>query len=262
MQIGSQIGRQQKTQYTERVISLRKKRTVVSIVFLGLLLAAGLFIGMQHQENKSRVLESDCVSDPDPVFTHYPTDMTKVVQLMSPLMRVASGVKGHSYIEVTEQVPVYAPADATLVEGVKYREDLGGRGDIDQYTFSFMVSCEVYYFFDHVIDPPAHIAQAFSGPASTDTRSSRIDPVIIKAGDLLGYSAGTGQHNWDFGVVNTTTQTVLADDPQYNHSDKFRHADCPYRYFDTAKKMKLFSLLGYSDAADLKVIDNVCEKYR
>lgn len=199
-----------------------------------------------------------CVSDPHPVFTHYPTDIDKVALLIPPLIKVSSGMKGHSYIEVTERVPVYAPADAVLTKGVKYREDLGGRGDLDQYTFTLVVSCEVSYFFDHVIEPPAPIAQAFAGPAVMDSHSRMVGPLAVKGGEFLGYSAGTGQHNFDFGVVNTTQRTLLADDPAYNHSEKFVHADCPYAYFDDEKRAVLFDLLGYSTASDLVVIDNLC----
>jgi hypothetical protein len=235
-------------------------KKILFLIPIVLIIAAGVFVATHKEKlQMDSRFGTDCISNPNPVFTHYPTDIDKVRLLMPPLMTVASGMKGHSYIDVTERVPVYAPADATLVEGTKYREDLGGRGEWDQYTFSLVVSCEVFYFFDHVIDPPEKIANAFAGEAAATTHSISIDPIEIKGGEFLGYSAGTGQHNFDFGVINMSQETILAGDSQYNHSEKYRNADCPYKYFDQEKRKVLFDLIGYSNASDLTVIDNLCE---
>ena len=231
------------------------KRLLILTPLIIVVLVALVFV----TKRGDRRIPEDCVSNPNPLFTHYPTDISKVERLNPPLMRVNTGMKGHSYIDVTERVPVYAPADGVMTDGVKYREDLGGRGDIDQYAFTIIVSCEVFYFFDHVIDPPEKIAKAFPGPAQTDTYSNGIESIEIEAGEFLGYSAGTGWHNFDFGVVNFTQDTILVDDLKYSHSEKFRHSDCPYKYFDDEKREVLFDLIGYSDASDLEVIDNLCE---
>ncbi len=233
------------------------------IIFTAVLVIVGINVMHHVDENRlSYRFGVDCESNPNPVFTHYPTDMTKVQLLNPPLMRVSSGLKGHSYINVTERVPVYAPADALLVEGAKYRENLGGRGHLDQYILNFVMSCEVFYFFDHLINPPEKIAKAFAGPASNTTHSKKIEPIEIKAGEFLGYSSGKGWHNFDFGVVNMSQETSLAGDPMYNQSEKYAHADCPYKYFTPDKREVLLKLTGYDDVADLEIIDNLCAQYK
>lgn len=240
---------------------MNKKVLLVSVLVL---VFGGFFFlnTTDFAKNSLRQIEKhDCISNPNPIFTHFPTDMTKVTQISPPIMKVASGVKGHSYINVTERVPIYAPVDATLTSGTKYRENLGGRGDLDQYTLRFDVSCEVWYFFDHLIEPIDKIAVEFPGAAKHDTRSDRISPVEIKGGEFLGYSSGTGEHNWDFGVINMTKTTSLKNDPKYMRSEKFDNADCPYSYYEDPMRQELFDLLGYGNASDLTVIDNLCEKY-
>ena len=233
---------------------------VIAVIVTFVIISSAVF--HRDGDRMLRKFGVGCESNPNPVFSVYPTDINKVLQLKPPLMKVSSGMKGHSYIDVSERVPVYAPADARLVEGTKYREDLGGRGDIDQYILTFVVSCEVYYFFDHLIDPPQHIKDAFPGPAKATTHTQVVDAIDIRAGDFLGYSAGTGWHNFDFGVINTSKRTILADDTRYNSSDKYVHADCPYAYYAESMHKRLFDLMGYDNASDLEVIDNLCAYYK
>ncbi len=202
--------------------------------------------------------DKGCESEPTPRFTHFVTDLEDVTNITPPLMRVSGDVKTHSYLNVEKRVAIYAPVDATLVSGAKYQDD--NRVGLDQYSLNFDVSCEVYFYFDHLIDPIAEIAKEFPDPAKyNNTRSDGIGPIEIKAGQLLGYSPENGPHNWDFGVINKTATTVLANDPEFNHSEKYGHAVCPYAYFSEEIQAQVKPLYSYENHSDLQIIDNLCD---
>lgn len=169
-------------------------------------------------------------------------------------MKVGSGIKSHSYIETSQPSPVYAPVDSVLVTGAKYSE-----GYVDpekvQYTLFFNVSCEISYYYDHLINPPNKIAEKFPGDPQFDTRSDEIFSVEVKAGELVGYS---WSRQFDFGVLDNTTDPALADFDEYKHSEK-AYAVCPLKFFSEELKKDLFSRVGYFDADDLTVIQNLCD---
>lgn len=193
-----------------------------------------------------------CVGDPDPVFPIFPTAIENITHISPPIMRVGSGVKSHSYINVKKPSAVYAPADATLIGGAKYTEGYVDATKI-QYTFLLQAGCDVSYYVDHLINPPARIAALFPDPPTTHTHSNDRFNLEIKAGQLLGYN-WSGQ--FDFGVLNRSKEPPLKDFDEYRHSEK-AYADCPLNYFEN--KEKLMSLVSYQNMGDLTVIDNLCD---
>lgn len=181
-------------------------------------------------------------------------------------MEIAGNLKGHSYINVEEIVPVYAPADSILSDGVKYIEETGQgeREDLEQYLLHLEVSCNVRYYYDHIIEVSDKIAGAFPGPAASSSRTKfvRGKNIQVKAGELIGYSAGhlmQPEHNFDFGVFDRSVTSELSKRRPELKSQKYVHAVCPYDYFEGEKKERLFGLLSYGNASDLKIVDNICD---
>jgi len=193
-------------------------------------------------ESEPEPKQSSCRSDPNPVFTADITDLTKI-SMITPPGSVNPGdgfVTAHSYIwiEGSGVVPIYAPVDMTLGMGGLYTES----GNPAQYILFFGVSCEVSIKIDHFDNPIEQIKNVLpTTPKINDSRTDDVSSIIeFKAGDLLGYTGGTGgAHNWDFGVYNETKPNFLSGDEQYKGDDK---ADCPYDYFTEDKKTVYYNL--------------------
>jgi len=225
--------------------------SIVAIVTIAILI--GIFF-LVRGDSGGKV--SECEGD-IPTFTHMPTNLERITQITPPLMRVMGDVKTHSYIDVLKQAPIYAPVDAQLTNGAKYKAV--ERGLSEQYSLNFEVGCGISFYIDHLVDPILPIADKFPGPVQEDTRGQFLSPIEVKAGQLIGYSAGTGRHNWDFGVLDARQETVLADNPDYNWSNKYRHAVCPYVFYETEVQDKVKALYSYDNHSDLEVIDNLCD---
>ena len=194
-----------------------------------------------EQEPSQEPKQSSCISNPNPVFTADITDLTKISRITPPgSVNPGDGfVTAHSYIwiEGSGVVPIYAPVDMTLGMGGLYTES----GNPAQYILFFGVSCEVSIKLDHIDNPIEQIKNVLpKTPKTNDSRTDDVSSVIgFKAGDLLGYTGGTGEeHNWDFGVYNETKPNFLLDGEQYEDGT----ADCPYDYFTEDKKTVYYNL--------------------
>lgn len=217
------------------------------------IVSSGAFISFNFE--RPSLHSGECISNKSPIFSEYPTEIEKIRQISPPIMQVGSGIKSHSYINLAEQAAVYAPVDSKLITGAKYSESFIDPSQV-QYTFLFEVSCEVSYYYDHLVDPPEHIAKLFPDPASEDTSSNiRFDSVEVKAGDIIGYS-WSGQ--FDFGVLNNSKEAPLKDFDEYKHSEK-AYADCPLNYYSEVMKETLAELIFHGNMSDLVVIDNLCD---
>lgn len=231
----------------------------VKILLGVLVLIIGIFVWMFPRENQRNHVselrtESDCVDDLRPVFTHFPTDLANIMLISPPIMQVDSGVKSHSYIETTGPSPVYAPVDSTLITGAKYSEDYVDASKV-QYTLFFDVGCGVSYYYDHLINASDKIAKEFPDGPQEHTRSSDLFSVEVKAGEIVGYSWA---HQFDFGVLDSTTEPALAEFREYKNSEK-AYAVCPMKFYSEELRQKLLNKVGYYDASDLVVIDNLCD---
>ncbi len=224
---------------------------IIIIIILAALTLTGLYLWSNSQINKPLALSLTnikdtvglCESNPAPVFTHDITEVDKIGYIVPPGNVEDYGnykmFKSHSYIKGPNKVPVYTPIDSTLFRGV-YMEE----GGIDQYALFFDVSCEVYYLFDHIVDPPDKIKDAFPDTPATDTSAmTETEKVEVKAGELIGYSIGEEFEQWDFGVYNKTKERDFPEiDAEVSSRDRI--ADCPYDYFPEDKKEFYYSLFG------------------
>jgi len=115
-----------------------------------------------------------------------------------------------------------------------------------EYGFYFRASCEVVYLLDHVEE----IADGIKNlrpkePAdSTRTELGSHPKVIIKAGELLGYTDGTPQaRTFDFLVMNTSKKAFHVNPARWKWEQAV-YADCPYDYYEGNLKKQHYALLG------------------
>lgn len=145
-------------------------------------------------------LQTPCISNPKVNFTHDFTEVDKI-NSVEPTIITPGNSRHRAWLNIVSgKVPVYAPVDSELVNGV-YKN---ARGALD-YDLHFQVSCEIWYLINHVTEPVDKIKNAFPKTPQTDTRTnpSFKEPIKVKAGELLGYTTGTPvAHNFDFGVFD------------------------------------------------------------
>jgi hypothetical protein len=150
-----------------------------------------------------------------------------------------------TYLQISPKglrVPVYAPADGTLmVISYKHRTDLSAAEAIPDYDLSFMVSCDTIYRINHITDPIAAIVAlrpsdqplTVGGPNNVAPTEAQIRPknfsYVVKAGQLIGTTTGTaGASNWDFGLFIN------------------QKATCPYTHFVEPIQSQWLAKLGDS----------------
>jgi len=182
-----------------------------------------------------------CESDPDPVFTADITDLDKVSMIVPPGTLEGTMLKTHSYVQVKEKAPVYAPHDAYLYEGAFYTEE-----GMTQYLLFFQATCEVLFIFDHIQEPVVRIREAFPDAPADDTGTVRLEaPLFFEEGELVGHSTGTRlARHFDFGVYNRARPNHLAQQEGYGLSERDLIANCPYDYFPEEKRDLYYSLFG------------------
>jgi len=180
--------------------------------------------------------QSNCKSNPSPIFTNDITDMSRVNYIgPPPTMGAGPSLKTHGYIGTDHvRVPLYAPAAMTLESGSHY---IGG-----PYMMEFRVSCEVRVRFGHVTEPAEEIKKLLPSEPKQDSRTQELTPITFAAGDLVGYTTGTDlAGNWDFGVYNSVVRNRYADDPNWSESTTYTTAVCPFDYFTEKLKPVYFA---------------------
>lgn len=222
--------------------------------------------GSNPSENLQQ--QTKCAKTGPGLFTKDITELSAISLIQNPI-RVIGGnnIKTHSFVEVTKKSPVYAPMDSTLTGGANYFETMGSNPVTKvQYLLSFSNGCDINYWLDHLVDVPDSIKQAFPAKPQKDTQSVNVKQVKVKAGDLVGYSNQSGSARFDFGVMDLKgPETVLTTDPRFKDneivktSDKYRHAVCPYQFFDATKAKQYVRLFDASPDPDQEILDNLCK---
>ncbi|PIZ00649.1 hypothetical protein COY62_01785 [bacterium (Candidatus Howlettbacteria) CG_4_10_14_0_8_um_filter_40_9] len=202
-----------------------------------------------NQPNISQTSETkpqkDCKSDPNPVFTHAFTDLTKISSI-GPLGTLTGGSPGRSYITIndtiTKEVPVYMPADATLERLVYARR--GGENTPGEYGLQFRVSCEVTFMLDHIDRVTEDIQKMAPKEPELKSNGGTYPNVEIKAGTLLGYSDGTPiAKTWDLFVLNEVNPPKFINPERWDW-DQANTAVCPYDLYPADLKAQHYKLLG------------------
>ncbi|NTV31549.1 hypothetical protein HGA91_06250 [candidate division WWE3 bacterium] len=218
--------------------------------------------------NNQDVPSGSCKPGDPGLFTSDVTDMSAVNLIQNPIRLVGGkNIKTHSYIEVKQKSPVYAPMDATLTGGSNYLETYGPNPVTKvQYILSFNDGCDVSFWLDHLVDVPEKIRLAFPAEPSNDTKSVAVQSIDIKAGELVGYSNQDGRARFDFGVVNLKApQTSLTTNPQYKDdeivktSKKYRFAVCPFNLYNAEKLQEYQKYYDPTVTSDQEIIDDICD---
>jgi hypothetical protein len=194
-------------------------------------------------------------SNPRPVFTADVTDLSLVEVIVPAGNQAGTVIKQHSFIVLGGDLPdspmgpaapVYAPVDSRFITGSYYRQ-----GGANEYLLFFEASCEVVYKFDHIrwIVPELR-ALLPSEPASSSSTTFFANPVEVTAGQLIGYTPGTGEPGgggpFDFGLFNSTFSGTFANQARYEGGgyDQLWHADCPYDYYAEPQRSAYLALFG------------------
>lgn len=202
---------------------------IIPILILIVLTVAATVIFYQLRHNESTPLSENsvmpgseqknnpylgvpCISNPKVQFTNDFTEVDKI-NSVEPTIITPGNPRHRVWLNIRSgKVPVYAPVDSELVNGV-YKN---ARGALD-YDLHFQVSCEIWYLINHLTDPVDKIKNAFPQSPQTDTRTNPPfkESIKVKAGELLGYTTGTPlAHNFDFGVfdLNHFNEGLPVDD--------------------------------------------------
>ena len=193
-----------------------------------------------QQPNDSKTnpyLGVPCVSNPNPKFTHDFTDSSLIAKVTPPSL-IASKVQDRAFLWIdaskATKVPIYASVDADLVRGVYKMRITQGQETID-YDLHFQVSCEVWFFINHISDPENKIKNFFPKTPATNTSSENYTkfspPLHFSAGELIGYTTGTAQaHNFDFAVFDLNHTNKLVGELKTNDT-RFNNFICPFDDF-------------------------------
>lgn len=244
------------------------KKTIIILFFcVILLITAILFAGKIRMVNDNQYprekeffeerMNDGCVSNPDPIFTHYFTDLSKV-DAIGILGGYGGASPGRSYVVVKKgnEVPVYAPTDATL-ETVIYAPR--GPGSQPEYGFYFRASCEVTFLLDHIdriSDELENMAPQKPAESSRTELGSQPN-VIIKAGTLLGYSNGTPlARTFDFLVMNKARPASHINQSRWQWEQAL-YGVCPYDYYRQALKEEHYAKLGTANEIEF-IPEKIC----
>lgn len=186
-----------------------------------------------------------CVSDPNPKFTHDLTEAEKIAKV-TPTSLVAAKSQDRSFLWIdmskTDKVPIFAPVDADLVRGV-YK--ISKTVDTIDYDLHFQVSCEVWFFINHISEPIDKIKSQFGDkPANATNNLTSVNPPMqFKAGELIGYTTGTAQaHNFDFAVFDLNHANKLVGELSSTDS-RFENFICPFDLFPGNLKNEYYKKL-------------------
>lgn len=160
-----------------------------------------------------------------------------------------NGVEGNgmdsrfSYVLIAENdatIPIYAPAPMLLVK-MRLKDGFSQQRtrESGDWDLTFLVSCDLQIRINHVTEPDARILAAYGfgdspGTYWTETGEMVEDesmmvptaPVVLEAGDLVGYTQGTESSNFDF-VIGIDDNSV-----------------CPWEQFSEPVRTELLARLG------------------
>lgn len=199
----------------------------------------------QAEESRNPYHGTPCISNPKVNFPHDFTDVS-LIKSVEPTIITPGNSRHRAWLNITfGKVPVYAPVDSELVNGV-YKD---ARGAID-YDLHFQVSCEIWYLINHITEPTDKVKALFPAVPQTDTRNGPAfkNPVKFKAGELLGYTTGTPiARNFDFGVfdLNHVNQGLPADEGSSYGKEK--NFICPFDVLPKSVSNKYYSKIIASE---------------
>ena len=188
------------------------------------------------QTKTNSYLGIPCHNNPNPKFTHDLTEADKILKI-TPNSLIASKLQDRAFLWIdtakAAKVPIYAPVDTDLVRGVYKMRITQGQETVD-YDLHFQVSCEVWFFINHISDPEDKIKKFFPKTPATNTsleNYTKFFPLLhFTAGELIGYTTGTVQaHNFDFAVFDLNHSNNLIGGGG-SEDQRFKNFICPFDF--------------------------------
>lgn len=138
-----------------------------------------------------------CPAQLSSLFTRLPFDADDVTEFVRPgYANPQSGYKAHGHVRYSADdgdgvQRVIAPADGWLFAVGRYREAYTPGND--QVILDFFTDCGVMWRFDHLRD--GHLSPQLQGVVDAvelreDSRTTRVQPVRVKAGDVIATAVG------------------------------------------------------------------------
>lgn len=144
---------------------------------------------------------------PEPLVLQTPVNINLATSILYPGQTRGGHYKAHGGFRFdnsqNNDITVKAPLDGFLVRGSRYKEDREV-----QYMFDIINPCGIMIRFDHllVLSPKfAEVAERLPQPKEDDSRTTTINFIPIKAGDVVATAVGfreTGNVGVDFGVYD------------------------------------------------------------
>ena len=210
-----------------------------------------------------------CESDANPSFERWIMDEGQTEEVWATGAATHSGTSQHSYaypryeLEL-DGVPVYAPVDSYLWQatvGLTYSNG------VKDYSLVFMVSCEVWIKFGHVVNPDQRIVDLVDSVADENGHgqwsakpplkyvNEQIDPIFFEAGEVLfrhlPNRPGTNQ-GFDYGLYDGTYFVDYLNPARWEKADTFLHALCPWEYLAEPDRSEVKGfLLPYRSTGDI-----------
>jgi hypothetical protein len=199
----------------------------------------------------------NCISNPNPVFTHEVTDYSKISKIERWGQIKHGVIKGHTYVfiknkgrknnlvVIDEPVPIYNPIDSYLILLSHYRQP--DKVKNVQWRLYFQVGCEIVFYFDHIDNLSEKILNKLGNiPIYEDHPAPTVPvnpPLKLEAGELIAFTKGTTlAGNWDFGLVDKNKNNELPKRlKKFENSveaKKYKFLACPYEYFQEDIKKK------------------------
>jgi hypothetical protein len=189
---------------------------------------------------------------PDPFILQTPVDINLVTSILYPGQVRGGHYKAHGGLgfgnSKNEDITVKAPLDGLLVRGSRYIES----GEI-QYLFDIINTCGIMFRFDHLLtlSPKfAEVAEQLRQPIVDDTRTTLLDPIPIKAGEVVATAVGfkkTGNVGVDFGVYDLRQKNQASKNPEWllqHPGEQATYALCWLELLPPADSTKAKSLPG------------------
>jgi hypothetical protein len=192
--------------------------------------------------------KEDCVSNPQPIFTHEITDLSKIRRAERWGQVKSKSLKNHSYLfskKKNKPIPVYAPIDSYLILQTRYR--LQGLKEV-HWRLIFQVGCEIVYRFDHLDTLSDKLLKHLGNIPVNDDQNSAPNvainpPIKIKGGELIAYTKGIPQlGQLDFGLSdigkNNELPKRLKNFQNKPTGRQYKYSACPYDYYPADIKKK------------------------
>ena len=194
--------------------------------------------------------EKNCVSNTNPLFRAPFTDLSKIKSL-TPIGNVNAGSLSRSYIFVKKDengksalAPIYSPTDATLFGLVYAYRGKKSEGARAEYRLDMRTSCEVTFAFDHIAQISDKIKEFAPAIPAENTRRDKEISVLIKEGELLGYTDGVlAAGVWDFLLFNYAKEVPHINPSRWT-SEHNKYADCPYDYFTEDLRKQYYAMFA------------------